>query len=79
MTTASLVMFEIDWRELWPEVIDHRAYLMRLRERTLTPLQATAIAATEINRFPDERFPVSLGDAEADAAEAAIWNGDLQH
>ena len=78
MNTASHVMDEIDMRELWPAVIQRRAYLLRLRDRGLTESEATEQAALHVARFRDEHFPVPPQDQAKDGAEAAAWNGYLQ-
>ncbi|GEC74727.1 hypothetical protein [Microbacterium maritypicum] len=78
MNTASHVMDEIDMRELWPVVIQRRAYLLRLRNRGLTESDATEQAALHVARFRDEHFPVPPHGQAKDEAEAAAWNGYLQ-
>lgn len=78
MNTASHVMDEIDIRELWPAVIQRRAYLLRLRNRGLEESEATEQAAAHVARFRDEHFPVPPQDPSKDSAEAAAWNGYLQ-
>lgn len=78
MNTASHVMDEIDMRELWPAVIQRRAYLLRLRDRGLEESAATEQAAVHVARFRDEHFPVPPQDQAKDDAEAAAWNGYLQ-
>ena len=69
---------EIDMRELWPAVIQRRAYLLRLRDRGLEESAATEQAAVHVARFRDEHFPVPPQDQAKDDAEAAAWNGYLQ-
>lgn len=78
MNTASHVMDEIDIRELWPAVIQRRAYLLRLRDRGLEESAATEQAEVQVARFRDEHFPVPPQDQSKDGAEAAAWNGYLQ-
>lgn len=77
MNTARNVMDEIDARELWPAVIQRRAYLLRLRDRDLTDADATEKAALHVALFRDEHFPVPPRDKASDEAEAAAWNGYL--
>lgn len=58
MNTASHFMDEIDMRELWPTVIQRRAYLLRLRNHGLTESDVTEQAELHVARFRDEHFPV---------------------
>ncbi|MBF9335789.1 hypothetical protein G3N30_05935 [Microbacterium lacticum] len=78
MNTASHVMDEIDLRELWPAVIQRRAYLIRLRNPGLAASDATEQAAIHVARFREEHFPVPPQDQTDDEAEASAWNGYIQ-
>lgn len=66
MNTASHVMDEIDMRELWPSVIQRRAYLLRLRNPGLSETDATEQAAIHVARLRDEHFPVPPHDQAKD-------------
>lgn len=76
MLVASRVMGEVGARELWPAVIDRRAYSIRMSATDVSEGDARRVAAEQIQRFRDEHFPVDPEQFDDEPIEAAKrWNG----
>lgn len=77
MVAVSKVMYEVSWRDLWPAVIERRAYMLRLRDPE-SSVDVAQIAAHQIELFRNENFPVPPemgGTPNADEEVARAWNG----
>jgi len=75
MLVASRVMREVSARDLWPAVVDRRAYLIGLAVPDADGGEIRRLASEQIQRFRDEHFPVEPEQFDDDPTEAArLWN-----